>query len=85
MMALSIIYLPIFSNGKEDYAFYPLPWWLLFALFVWDYKYLFGFKWRTTILKVILIHFLSIVLFIAIAGIIAGLLMAYAETTNLAK
>ena len=85
MMALSIIYLPIFSNGKEDYAFYPLPWWLLFALFVWDYKYIFGFKWRTTIRKVIVIHFLSIVLFISIAGIIAGILMAYAENTNLAK
>ena len=85
MMALSIIYLPIFSNDKEDYAFYPLPWWLLFALFVWDYKYLFGFKWRTTIRKVIVIHFLSIVLFIAIAGIIVGILIAYAENTNLAK
>lgn len=85
MMALSIIYLPIFSNDKEDYAFYPLPWWLLFALFVWDYKYLFGFKWRTTIRKVIVIHFLSIVLFISIAGIIVGILIAYAENTNLAK
>lgn len=85
MMALSIIYLPIFSNGKEDYAFYPLPWWLLFALFVWDYKYIFGYKWRTTIRKVIVIHFLSIVLFISIAGIIAGLLMAYAEGSTVAK
>ena len=85
MMALSIIYLPIFSNGKEDYAFYPLPWWLLFALFVWDYKYIFGYKWKTTIRKVIVIHFLSIVLFISIAGIIAGLLMAYAEGSTVAK
>lgn len=85
MMALSIIYLPIFSNGKEDYAFYPLPWWLLFALFVWDYKYIFGYKWRTTIRKVIVIHFLSIVLFISISGIIAGLLMAYAEGSTVAK
>lgn len=85
MMALSIIYLPIFSNGKEDYAFYPLPWWLLFILFVWDYKYIFGYKWRTTIRKVIVIHFLSIVLFISIAGIIAGLLMAYAEGSTVAK
>ena len=85
MMALSIIYLPIFSNGKEDYAFYPLPWWLLFILFVWDYKYIFGYKWKTTIRKVIVIHFLSIVLFISIAGIIAGLLMAYAEGSTVAK
>ena len=85
MMALSIIYLPIFSNGKEDYTFYPLPWWLLFILFVWDYKYIFGYKWRTTIRKVIVIHFLSIVLFISIAGIIAGLLMAYAEGSTVAK
>ena len=85
MMALSIIYLPLFSSGKEDYAFYPLPWWLLFALFVWDYKYIFGYKWRTTIRKVIVIHFLSIVLFISIAGIIAGLLMAYAEGSTVAK
>ena len=85
MMALSIIYLPIFSNGKEDYTFYPLPWWLLFILFVWDYKYIFGYKWKTTIRKVIVIHFLSIVLFISIAGIIAGLLMAYAEGSTVAK
>ncbi|MDD7076367.1 MAG: DUF3667 domain-containing protein [Prevotella sp.] len=85
MMALSIIYLPLFSSGKEDYAFYPLPWWLLFALFVWDYKYIFGYKWKTTIRKVIVIHFLSIVLFISIAGIIAGLLMAYAEGSTVAK
>ena len=85
MMALSILYLPIFSSGKEDYAFYPLPWWLLFTLFVWDYKYIFGFKWRTTIRKVILIHFLSLVLFIAIAGFIAGLLIGYTENATVAK
>lgn len=85
MMALSIIYLPIFSNGKEDYAFYPLPWWLLFGLFVWDYRYIFGYKWKTTILKVFYIHFLSIVLFITIAGFIAGLLMAYTEGSTVAK
>ena len=85
MMALSIIYLPIFGTGKEDYAFYPLPWWLLFTLFVWDYKYIFGFKWRTTIRKVILIHFLSLVLFIAIAGFIAGLLMGYTENATVVK
>ena len=85
MMALSIIYLPIFSNGKEDYAFYPLPWWMLFGLFVWDYRYIFGYKWKTTILKVFYIHFLSIVLFITIAGFIAGLLMAYTEGSTVAK
>ena len=85
MMALSIIYLPIFGTGTEDYAFYPLPWWLLFTLFVWDYKYIFGFKWRTTIRKVILIHFLSLVLFIAIAGFIAGLLIGYTENATVAK
>ena len=65
--------------------FYPLPWWLLFTLFVWDYKYIFGFKWRTTIRKVILIHFLSLVLFIAIAGFIAGLLIGYTENATVAK
>ena len=85
MMALSIIYLPIFSTGKEDYAFYPLPWWMLFGLFVWDYRYIFGYKWKTTILKVFYIHFLSIVLFITIAGFIAGLLMAYTEGSTVAK
>ena len=85
MMALSIIYLPIFSNGKEDYTFYPLPWWMLFGLFVWDYRYIFGYKWKTTILKVFYIHFLSIVLFITIAGFIAGLLMAYTEGSTVAK
>ena len=85
MMALSIIYLPIFGTGKEDYAFYPLPWWLLFTLFVWDYKYIFGYKWRTAIRKVILIHFLSLVLFIAIAGFIAGLLMGYTENATVVK
>ena len=85
MMALSIIYLPIFSNGKEDYAFYPLPWWLLFILFVWDYKYIFGYKWRTTIRKVIVVHILSLTLFIAIAGMVAGLLISFAENTAVAK
>ena len=85
MMALSIIYLPIFGTGKEDYAFYPLPWWLLFTLFVWDYKYIFGYKWRTTIRKVIVVHLLSIVLFIAIAGLITGMIMAFAENTTVAK
>lgn len=85
MMALSIIYLPIFGTGKEDYAFYPLPWWMLFGLFVWDYRYIFGYKWKTTILKVFYIHFLSIVLFITIAGFIAGLLMAYTEGSTVAK
>ena len=85
MMALSIIYLPIFSNGKEDYAFYPLPWWLLFILFVWDYKYIFGYKWRATIRKVIVVHILSLTLFIAIAGMVAGLLISFAENTAVAK
>ena len=85
MMALSIIYLPIFSNGNEDYAFYPLPWWLLFILFVWDYKYIFGYKWRTTIRKVIIVHVLSLTLFIAIAGMVAGLLISFAENTAVAK
>lgn len=85
MMALSIIYLPIFSNGKEDYAFYPLPWWLLFILFVWDYKYIFGYKWRKTIRKVIVVHILSITLFIAIAGMVAGLLISFAENTAATK
>ena len=85
MMALSIIYLPIFSNGKEDYAFYPLPWWLLFILFVWDYKYIFGYKWRATIRKVIIVHVLSLTLFIAIAGMVAGLLISFAENTAVAK
>ena len=85
MMALSIIYLPIFSNGNEDYAFYPLPWWLLFILFVWDYKYIFGYKWRATIRKVIIVHVLSLTLFIAIAGMVAGLLISFAENTAVAK
>ena len=85
MMALSIIYLPIFSNGKEDYAFYPLPWWLLFILFVWDYKYIFGYKWRTTIRKVIVVHILSITLFIAIAGMVAGIIISFAENTAATK
>ena len=85
MMALSIIYLPIFSNGNEDYAFYPLPWWLLFILFVWDYKYIFGYKWRATIRKVIVVHILSLTLFIAIAGMVAGLLISFAENTAVAK
>lgn len=85
MMALSIIYLPIFSNGKEDYTFYPLPWWLLFILFVWDYKYIFGYKWRTTIRKVIVVHILSITLFIAIAGMVAGIIISFAENTAATK
>ena len=85
MMALSILYLPIFSSGKEDYAFYPLPWWLLFGLFVWDYKYIFGYKWMTTIRKVIVVHVLSITLFIAIAGMVAGIIISFAENTAATK
>ena len=35
MMAASIVYVLIFGNTKS--TFYPLPWWALFGLFVWDF------------------------------------------------
>lgn len=78
MTAASIVYVLIFGNTKS--TFYPLPWWALFGLFVWDFKQLFGYKWKTTIWRTILIHFYSFTTFvfictlvIAILGIITGI------------
>ena len=72
MVALSIIYLPFANN--ETYTFYPLPSWILFALLVWDLKYLFGFKWRKTIRLTILLHLLCLFSFILILSLTIGLI-----------
>ncbi|MGN0281528.1 MAG: DUF3667 domain-containing protein, partial [Prevotella sp.] len=70
MMAASIVYVLIFGNTQS--TFYPLPWWVLFGLFVWDFKQLFGYKWKATVRRTMLIHIYSFITFIVIcaAGII---------------
>ena len=72
MMAASIVYVLIFGNTKS--TFYPLPWWALFGLFVWDFKQLFGFNWRSTIRRTILIHLFSIIVFILICVVVITIL-----------
>lgn len=72
MMAASIVYVLIFGNTKS--TFYPLPWWALFGLFVWDFKQLFGFNWRSTIRRTILIHLFSIIVFILICVVVISIL-----------
>ena len=72
MMAASIIYVLIFGNTKS--TFYPLPWWILFGLFVWDFKQLFGYTWKVTVRRTILIHIYSFIAFIFICCIIIVIL-----------
>ena len=76
MMAASIVYILLFGN--EQGGFYPLPWWMLLALFVWDFKYLYGFSWKSTIRRTILIHIFSMVLFVFICVVLI-LLVALAS------
>lgn len=68
MMAASIVYVLIFGNTKS--TFYPLPWWALFGLFVWDFKQLFGYEWKATVKRTILIHAYSFIAFIFICVIV---------------
>lgn len=72
MVAMSIIYLPF--SGNETYTFYPLPSWILFALLVWDFKYLFGFNWRKTIRVTIILHLLCSLAFIIILSLTIGII-----------
>lgn len=76
MMAASIVYILIFGN--EQGGFYPLPWWMLLGLFVWDFKYLYGFSWKSTIRRTILIHIFSTVVFVVICVVLI-LLVALAS------
>ena len=58
MVVLSSLYVLLFGHTKED-MFYPLPGIVLLALFVWDFKYLFGYTWLKTIWRTLLVHILS--------------------------
>ena len=42
-------------------------------------------KWRTTVRKVIVVHILSITVFIAIAGMVAGIIVSFAENMAATK
>lgn len=80
MMALSIVYLPIFGMPDNLHSFYPLPSLLLFALFAWDYKQLFGYSWRKTIKCTLLVHLYTLIVFILVVAVILGVVLIGADT-----
>lgn len=75
MVALSILYLPFLSSSSKDFLFYPLPDYILLALFVWDFKQLFGYSWKTTLKRTIIVHLL--VCFTVVAFMTAIALLIY--------
>lgn len=80
MMALSIVYLPIFGRPDTLHNIYPLPSLLLFALFAWDYKQLFGYSWRKTIKCTLLVHLYTFIVFILVVAAILGVVLIGADT-----
>ena len=58
MVALSSLFILLFGHAQDD-MFYPLPGYLLMVLFVWDFKYLFGYSWPQTIKRTLLVQILS--------------------------
>lgn len=72
LTALSIPYALIFAPKGSTFDFYPLPSELMLIVFVWDFKQLFGFGWRTTIKKTILLTILSITALCATVAIIVA-------------
>ena len=73
LMVLSMLYTLVF--GSQDGAFfYPLPGWLLMLLFVWDFKYLFGYSWPKTCGFTVLTHLSVLLLFILLCSLVFSLL-----------
>lgn len=73
LMVLSLLYILVF--GEQDGAFfYPLPGWLLLGLFIWDFKYLFGYSWPKTVGLTLLTHLSVLLLFILLCTLFFGLL-----------
>lgn len=73
MVTLSLLRILIFGANSGG-VFYPLPGWLLFLLFTWDFKEIFGYGWRKTIWKTFLVHFLLLLFFIlTIVLVLAGI------------
>lgn len=60
LIALSIPYGLIFAPKGSMTDFYPLPSEVMLVLLAWDFKQLFGFGWKATILKTILLCILAI-------------------------
>ncbi|MGM9694481.1 MAG: DUF3667 domain-containing protein [Alloprevotella sp.] len=65
MVTLSLLHTLLFGH-KSGSVFYPLPGWLLFLLFTWDFKELFGYGWRKTVWKTFLVHFLFFLFFLLV-------------------
>ena len=82
LTAMSIPYALIFAPKGSTFDFYPLPSELMLIVLVWDFKQLFGFGWRTTIKKTILLTILSMTALCAIVGIIVAVATLLAGTTG---
>ena len=78
----SIPYALIFAPKGSTFDFYPLPSELMLIVLVWDFKQLFGFGWRTTIKKTILLTILSMTALFTIVGIIVAIAALLAGTTG---
>lgn len=82
LTAMSIPYALIFAPKGSTFDFYPLPSELMLIVLVWDFKQLFGFGWRTTIKKTILLTILSMTALFTIVGIIVAIAALLAGTTG---
>lgn len=79
LVALSMVYILLFGN-KGSAAFYPLPGFVLFALFTWDFKQLFGHSWKKTIWLTALVHLYTfMVLALICCCVVAVLIYALAK------
>ncbi|MDR0961788.1 MAG: DUF3667 domain-containing protein [Mediterranea sp.] len=66
LLLFSILYIP-FNEAFDENDVFDIPWWLIFMLYMWDYKQLFRCTWLRTLGRTAMMFALSLLMIVVLA------------------